>query len=367
MLGITRFITCRPPGSMKKRSDWRVHSPGARRGDLSEDTALYYMDEEQWAAVQVRIDKADSTRQRDYKEWFEVQRTCYSAVWRIIFPRAEYPGLPEPISPFHPDGDEIANLSKQGQTMIEVVFDDNARQAVDSQAAESVKDFRPDRDQCISMMAGVFATVIANSPGAAQWVVNSSSGTLRDAVASRNLENDTPPTASSNRPERDPETCHPLEEPELSELVPSSKQEPSFNPLSDITAQNGSLGHMQLPPSYAQQVNQMPMFMPVMCMVPVASTTQISQLVAASTDVPTLLSGTSLESISSVVATETLGIDYVADEMNHQDHIFPPHLAMDTPPNTQFSDKAEGNEAGELDIDWPRLLQAGYENAFPFS
>ncbi|KAF4957514.1 hypothetical protein FSARC_11282 [Fusarium sarcochroum] len=270
ILGITKFITCRPPGSMKKRSDWRnhmkkVHSPDARPVELSEDTALYYMTNEQWTEVRARIDEADLTRRRDYEEWFEVQKTCYLAVWRIIFPPSEYPDLPEPISPFHPDGDEIGDLGRQGLIIFEAIFNARTRRAVNSHLVESVGDFRPDHRQYMSMMAEAFAIVAGNSPGAAQWAVNSSPEALRDAV-SRNRENDSPPSTLTD-PQKS-EASQPSEEPELSQSVSprtSCRQEPSSSSLPDIAAQDGLSTHMQVPPGYAHQVNPMPVFSYLSC------------------------------------------------------------------------------------------------------
>jgi hypothetical protein len=75
------------------------HSPEARLSNPNADHSLFYMDDEQWERVQVRIAKEKHTRPRQYDEWFEVQKKCYLEVWRIIFPETRYPHLSEPLSP----------------------------------------------------------------------------------------------------------------------------------------------------------------------------------------------------------------------------------------------------------------------------
>jgi hypothetical protein len=59
---------------------------------------MFYMNEQQWEAVQAEVN-ATSNRPRQYESWFEVQKACFLAVWRIIFPRDDFPRLREPPSP----------------------------------------------------------------------------------------------------------------------------------------------------------------------------------------------------------------------------------------------------------------------------
>ncbi|KAI0405733.1 hypothetical protein F4802DRAFT_561792 [Xylaria palmicola] len=187
MLGVAKFKSCRPPGSLNSRSLWKdhlreYHSPEARLLNSNADHSLFYMDDEPWERVQARIAGEKHNRPRQYSEWFEAQKQCFLDVWRIIFPRALYPHLNEPLSPFHPDSSSLASLGPRIGILLETIRETRARRAVETGSIETLDGFHPTHEQYMEMMTEALTIMVNASPGVAQWVINAPAGGLRAAV-----------------------------------------------------------------------------------------------------------------------------------------------------------------------------------------
>ncbi|KAI0884335.1 uncharacterized protein GGS22DRAFT_194859 [Annulohypoxylon maeteangense] len=186
MIEIARFKSCRPPGSLNRRSLWKdhlreYHSPQARLSNPTADHAPFYMDENQWEMVQDRIAK-DKIRPRPYDEWFKIQKECFLDVWRIIFPE-ECHGYNAPLSPFHPDRNLLANTGPPIAILLDTIRKVKADEAVSTGSISDVQDFHPTNDQYMEMMKDALAIVIKMSPGASQWITNVSCEGLQASVA----------------------------------------------------------------------------------------------------------------------------------------------------------------------------------------
>lgn len=189
MLKLTKFKSCRPSGSLNSRSLWKdhlkeYHSPKARLSNNTAAHASFYMNDEQWSAVQARI--AVQKRPRPYSIWFKVQKECFLDVWRIIFPRTRFPQLNEPLSPFNPDSSELANLKPQSRILLEAICHARARRAVSTGSIATVQDFHPSGEEHMEMMEEAVAIMANRSPSASQWLVNVSPEGLQAAVEDHN-------------------------------------------------------------------------------------------------------------------------------------------------------------------------------------
>ncbi|KAM0490234.1 hypothetical protein ACHAP8_011771 [Fusarium lateritium] len=154
---------------------WRTHlikhhSQEAKRSDPNREAqARFYMTELQQTLIQQAAEKY-TKRPRDLTKWLDYWKKFFVEVWWILFPKADFPHLNEPLSPFHIDNGEISNigqhvLEKAETLLMGPILEGKAKQAVRNNAIASVQDFKPTADDTKAMMSGHHAT------GAAQWWV----------------------------------------------------------------------------------------------------------------------------------------------------------------------------------------------------
>ncbi|KAI0595321.1 hypothetical protein F4775DRAFT_595414 [Biscogniauxia sp. FL1348] len=120
---------------------------------------------------------------RDFDPWLEVQKECFLAVWRIIFPEDRFPSLKNPKSPFHLNDGEVKRLVPQSIVLFDAIHNLKARKAVPAGTIASTRDFHPTHLDYREMMAEASAIIANNSISAAQWLINTSNSALHDAAA----------------------------------------------------------------------------------------------------------------------------------------------------------------------------------------
>ncbi|KAI0444841.1 hypothetical protein F4803DRAFT_572268 [Xylaria telfairii] len=269
MLDIVKFKSCRPPGSLNSRSLWKdhlkeYHSPEARLSNPNAAHSSFYMDDDQWTRVKLRIAEK-TTRPRQYDEWFEAQKTCFLEVWRIIFPKALYPSLNEPLSPFHPDSTNlVANLGSGIRILLGAIRETWAERAVNTGAIATIQDFHPTEEQYNEMMVEVLTTITKASPSASQWVANVSPAGLQAAAldhdqATQQAEAEIPDFKAVISPEPTPgsgsEESTPVDNP-TDLTVPVV---PAVLPLSP----KGTQIYFEVSPNHAIEPSQRPAFLEV--------------------------------------------------------------------------------------------------------
>ncbi|KAF4470566.1 hypothetical protein FALBO_2532 [Fusarium albosuccineum] len=208
---IAFFSHC-SPGNMTEVHLWRSHldkhhSPKAKNADPNaKGNARFYMDLEQLGAV---IEKINSykERPRQLAKWISYWKALFIDVWRIMFPKERFSHFREPVSPFHLDGDEIANLgqhlSQQAEMLVGPMYDARAEEAVKSKAIASRDDFRPTAEETKDIMSKAIAIVLLNSPaatGATQWLARASPQTLEAAVGQYGDDSEPRPKADVATP-----------------------------------------------------------------------------------------------------------------------------------------------------------------------
>ncbi|KAM0219289.1 hypothetical protein ACHAQD_006505, partial [Fusarium lateritium] len=283
MLEINKFSTCRPPGSLKERSEWRLHlerrhSPNAKLKDSVEEYSIFYMDDQQWKEVQDIIKSSDLTRPREDEPRRAVKLDCYLAVWHVIFPASQFPREPAPISPFHPDSQQIQNLGLQGQVMFDAIWKVRAKPSIASGSIRSEQDYQPTRDDLRSIVAEMFAIVTNSSPGASQWVCNTTPKILQDLATSSAQDSHQASTAFE-----DPSSCivdadmvaEHTEDPSSTERLQDERGFASSS-TSDAVIYDTHQSSIQATPSNFPQVNQLPAYMPVTVMMLPESYTQFT-------------------------------------------------------------------------------------------
>ncbi|KAF5011826.1 hypothetical protein FDECE_2116 [Fusarium decemcellulare] len=208
---IAFFSHC-SPGNMTEVHLWRSHldkhhSPKAKKADPNaKGNARFYMDLEQLSAVIKKINSYKE-RPRQLAKWISYWKALFIDVWRIIFPKERFSHFREPVSPFHLDSDEIANLgqhlSQQAEMLVGPMYDARAEEAVKSQVIASRDDFRPTAAETKDIMSKAIAIVLLNSPaatGATQWLARASPQTLEAGVGQYGDDSEPRPKADVATP-----------------------------------------------------------------------------------------------------------------------------------------------------------------------
>ncbi|KAM0350596.1 hypothetical protein ACHAPU_003081 [Fusarium lateritium] len=181
--GIPRFNHC-SSANMFEQNVWRLHlnthhSPESKLNDRnSEQHAKFYMSPQKSDAVQ-RIFGLDlyKKRPRDPEKRTDQLKELFDGVWCTIFPSDEFTDLRKPLSPFHIDRREIANLEQhlasRAQILVETIYKTKADEAFDTGTIQSRSEYLPTAEQMTDIMSKALAVILLSSPastGATQWL-----------------------------------------------------------------------------------------------------------------------------------------------------------------------------------------------------
>ncbi|KAI1635725.1 hypothetical protein F4809DRAFT_612718 [Biscogniauxia mediterranea] len=260
-----------------ERRDWKAHLKDCHsQAAAGSDNELFYMDNMQWDEVQKTIMRASAKRPRKPHPRSNVQKECFLAVWRIIFPKDRFPNLREPISPYYLDDNEIARLVPQSLVLFDAIYDQRAKRAVEAGTIGSTLEYRPTHFDYREMMAQAFAIVANSSISAAQWLANTPAQTFHDAAADHaDLATDQPGgtiallraqpiDAAVHEPPVGPEAMLDLEA--LGAAPLDQIMMPEFVPMPSIYVPllpEGTQVSIQVSPNLASQPTQQPGFMQI--------------------------------------------------------------------------------------------------------
>ncbi|KAI5458599.1 hypothetical protein BGZ63DRAFT_406997 [Mariannaea sp. PMI_226] len=189
-----KFQSCRssvyrPTRSTLRQHLHRTHTPVARAKaedkakNLNPEDAHYYMTEKQWKDVQNEIKKAGKKHYTENsREWLDNELKCFLAIWEVLFPAAQFPSLPKPISPFDGGEAEPLVLQQLGKILLEAVHSARANMAAKSGCIVSTDEYHPTHSEYIEMMSECFAIVTNLDSAVSTRIIDTSTEKLRDAA-----------------------------------------------------------------------------------------------------------------------------------------------------------------------------------------
>ncbi|KIL93119.1 hypothetical protein FAVG1_03096 [Fusarium avenaceum] len=187
---IGRFSNCLS-ANMTERYMWKSHllthhSQGERGVDLkAEKYAKFFMTSEKLDTVIEKID-AHNERPRDKEKRKKSLMALFIGVWDTIFPPNEFPDMKRPLSQFHFNEAECADLGQhlanRVETLVEVMYGAKAEEACTAEATVPQSDNQSANTKEIISQA--IAVILLNSPaatGAIQWLARASTDAVEAA------------------------------------------------------------------------------------------------------------------------------------------------------------------------------------------
>ncbi|CAJ0548659.1 Ff.00g022720.m01.CDS01 [Fusarium sp. VM40] len=226
---IGRFSNCLS-ANMTERYMWKSHllthhSQGERGVDLkAEKYAKFFMTSEKLDTVIEKID-AHNERPRDKEKRKKSLMALFIGVWDTIFPPNEFPDMKRPLSQFHFNEAECADLGQhlanRVETLVEVMYGAKAEATVPQSDCQS--------DNMKEIISKAIAVILLNSPaatGATQWLARASTDAVEAAGRQHRDNHVFRPTTLQCDEQAEPKNAETFASPE----IPTVPQTPHIAP-----------------------------------------------------------------------------------------------------------------------------------------